>query len=70
MSDVVSIGSRVGEGARLGPGVGVQVVLPCSRSCQSSDSVSIIVSILALCFNMGSDPCLCVCRSGALRLQK
>ncbi len=70
VSGVVSIGSQVGDGAMSVPGVGVQLVLLCSRSFQSSDAFSIIVGILALCCNRGSDPCLRVLGSRALCLQR
>ena len=58
-----SIGSFVGEGARLGPGGEVQLMLPCSKSCQSTDSVSIIVSMIVSCCSRSFNPCLCACRS-------
>ena len=57
-----SIGSFVGEGARVGPGGEVHVMMPCSKSCQSTDPVSIIVSMLVLCCSKSFNPCLCVCR--------
>ena len=43
-----SIGSFVGEGSTVGPGGEVQVMLPCSISCQFTDSVSILASMLVL----------------------
>ena len=39
----------VGEGAWVGPGGDVHVVVPCSKFCISVDSVSSIVSMLILC---------------------
>ena len=49
MGGVKSIGSVVGDGARVGPGGVVQVLLPCSISCLSADSVSIPVSVIVVC---------------------
>ena len=58
-----SIWSFVGEGARVGSGGEVQVMLPCSKSCQSIGSFSIVVGVLVLCCSESCSPCLCVCRS-------
>jgi hypothetical protein len=58
VGDAVSVGSQVGDGAWSVPVVWVHVVLLCSRSFQTSDTVPIVVSILALCCIRGSDPCL------------
>ena len=41
-----SVGSFVGEGARVGPCGEVQVMLQCSKSCHSASSISFIVSML------------------------
>ena len=43
-----SIGSCVGEGAMVGPGGEVHVMLPCSKSCHFAESVSFIVSMIGL----------------------
>ena len=64
-----SIGSFVGEGAKVGPGGEVQVMLPYSKSCQSTDSVSILVSMLVLCC-WCVNPCLCICRFKVFCLHK
>ena len=56
-----------GEGAWVGPGGDVHVVVPCSKFCISADSVSSIVSMPMLCC-WSSRPCLCICRSRTFRL--
>jgi hypothetical protein len=65
-----SVWSIVGEGARVGLGGEVRVMLPCYKSCQSIGSFSIVLGVLMLCFNESCNPCSCVCRSRAFCLQK
>ena len=65
-----SIWLFVGGGARVGSGLEEQVMLPCSKSCQSIGSCFIVVGVLVLCCNGSCNPCSCVCRSRAFCLQK
>ena len=62
--------SFVSEGSRVGSGGEVRVMLPCSKSCRSIGSFSIVEGVLVLCCSGSCNPCSCVCRSRAFCLHK
>ena len=64
---VGSIGSDMGDGARMSPGGVVQVLLPCPIPCQFADSDSIPVSAVMGC-RLCVNPRLCMYVFGAFCL--
>ena len=68
MVGVGSIGYVVGDGAMVGPGRVVKVLLSCPIPCLSADSDFIPVSLVVVscwCVNLS----LCICVFGAFCLQ-